>query len=103
MGLGLKAADRKRIRRLAGLGGGKLFDARGSEQLDDALRTAVSAPFEVHDRDGALVGRGTVNGPAVSLPPGTYRVVVLTEPERVFEDVLVEAGDSPTLELPTAG
>ncbi len=45
------------------------------------------------------MGRGTVNGPAVKLAPGTYRVVVLTDPERVFEDVLVESGESPTLEL----
>ena len=99
VGLGLNADDRKRIRRLATLGGGAYFDAAGAGQLDDALRTAVSAPFEVYDQAGELVGRGIVNGPAVKLPPGLYRVVVLTDPEQVFEDVLVESGGSPTLEL----
>ena len=101
VGLGLKPADRKRIRRLAALGGGTYFDASGAGQLDDALRTAVSAPFEVYDQAGELVARGSVNGPSVKLPAGLYRVVVLTDPERVFEDVLVESGQSPRLELPS--
>ena len=100
VGLGLRPADRKRIRRLASLGGGTYFDAAGAGQLNDALRTAVSAPFEVFDQAGELVGRGSVNGPAVKLPPGLYRVVVLTDPEHVFEDVLVESRGSPALVLP---
>jgi hypothetical protein len=99
VGLGLATADRARIRRIARLGGGTYFDADGAGELDDALRTAVSAPFEVYDEAGGFVGRGSVNGPAVGLPPGLYRVVVLTDPQRVFEDVLVEPGGSPTLEL----
>ena len=99
VGLGLKPADRRRIRRLAGLGGGSYFDAQGAGALDDALQTAVSAPFEVYDESGALVARGSVNGPAVALPPGLYRVVVLTDPERVFEDVFVEEGVPSTLEV----
>jgi hypothetical protein len=99
VGLGLKREDRRRIRRLASLGGGTYFDASGAGQLDDALRTAVSAPFEVYDEGDALAGRGTVNGPAVQLPPGRYRVIVLTDPQQVFEDVLVEVGQDATLGL----
>jgi Mg-chelatase subunit ChlD len=100
VGLGLTKKDRARIRRLAALGGGTYFDAAGAGQLDDALRTAVSAPFEVYDESGEIVARGSVNGPPVKLSPGLYRVVVLTDSEQVFEDVLVEPGGSPTLELP---
>ena len=101
VGIGLDRDARTRIRRLARVGGGTFFDVRGSGQLDDALRAAVSAPFEVYDGTGAVVGRGTVGGPAVVLPPGVYRVLVRTDPELVFEDVLVEAGASPTLEVPS--
>ena len=41
-----------------------------------ALAGAVSAPFEVRDEAGAVVGDGTVNGGSIELPPGTYQVVV---------------------------
>ena len=51
------------------------------KQLGDAIRAAVSAPFEVFDASGASVATGTVGGAAVKLPPGTYRVVVLSDPE----------------------
>lgn len=101
VGLGLDRQDRARIRRLATLGGGTYVDAGNPAQLGRALGAAVNVPFEVFDQAGEAVARGSVNGPAVPLPPGLYRVVVLTDPERVFEDVLVEPGGSPTLELPS--
>lgn len=101
VGLGLSKEDRKRIRRLATLGGGSYFDARGAGQLEDAIVSAVSAPFEVRDTTGELVGRGVVNGPALELPPGTYRVTVLTEPPYEFEAVVLESGGSATLTLPS--
>jgi Mg-chelatase subunit ChlD len=102
VGIGLSKEDRKRIRRLATLGGGSYFDARGAGQLDDAIRGAVSAPYEVRDASGTIVGRGIVNGPALELPPGTYRVTVLTEPPYEFEAVVLESGSGATLTLPDA-
>ena len=53
-----------------------------AEQLDEAIRAAVSAPYQVFDQAGELVGSGTVGGAAVKLPPGTYRVVVLQRAAR---------------------
>jgi Mg-chelatase subunit ChlD len=100
VGIGLSTEDRKRIRRLATLGGGSYFDAQGAGQLDDAIGAAVSAPFEVRDANGEVVGRGTVNGPAVRLPPGTYEVTVLTDPPHVFDAVVLESGGGATLTLP---
>jgi len=102
VGLGLSREDRKRIRRLATLGGGGYFDAKGAGQLDDAIAASVSAPFEVRDATGELVGRGVVNGPSLELPPGTYQVTVLTEPPHVFETVVLESGSGATLTLPGA-
>jgi hypothetical protein len=101
VGLGLSRADRQRIRRLAELGDGVYLDARRADQLDEALRAAVSASYEVVDAAGTVVARGTVDGAAIVLPPGTYRVVVRTDPERVFEAVAVTSGAPTQLELDT--
>jgi hypothetical protein len=103
VGLGLSGKDRKRIRRLAELGGGIYFDAKGAGQLDDALRAAVSAPFDAYDRTGALVASGIVNGPPIELPPGTYRVVVRTDPEQVFQVVVIGSDGDSTLTLASSG
>jgi Mg-chelatase subunit ChlD len=94
---------RKQIRRLAQLGHGTYFDARDPAQVAQAVRTAVSAPFQVFDPSGELVARGTVGGGPVKLPPGTYRVVVLSEPQAVYEGVVIETGGSVTVTLPSAG
>jgi len=101
VGLGLSKEDRTRIRRLATLGGGGYFDAKGAGQLEDAIGAAVSAPFEVRDATGELVGRGVVNGPSLELPPGTYQVTVLTDPPYVFEAVVLESGSGASLTLPS--
>jgi Mg-chelatase subunit ChlD len=100
VGLGLSKEDRRRIRRLATLGGGSYFDARGAGQLQDAIGSAVGAPYEVWDAGGTVVGRGIVNGRPLELPPGTYRVTVLTDPPYEFEAVVLGSGDSTTLTLP---
>ena len=102
VGLGLSREDRRRIRRLATLGGGSYFDAQGAGQLDEAIATAVSAPYEVRDASGLVVARGFVNGKPLELPPGTYRVTVLTDPPWEFEAVLLGSDDSATLTLPAA-
>lgn len=102
VGLGLDREDRRRIRRLARLGGGSYFDARGAGQLEAALGAAVSAPFEVRDATGELVARGIVNGPTIELPPGTYQVSVLTDPPYQFEAIVLESGSGATLTLPMA-
>jgi Mg-chelatase subunit ChlD len=98
VGIGLDKADQKRIRRLAQLGGGTFQDTQGQGQLQDALRAAVAAPVEVYDSTGTLVAKGTVNGPAIEVPPGTYRVVVRTDPVREM-DAVVDGGEEVTVTL----
>jgi hypothetical protein len=104
VGLALDDAKvRRSIRRLATLGGGSYFDARDPAEVAAAIRTAVSAPFQVFDQSGALVARGTVGGVPVQLPPGTYRVVVLTDPQMTYEGIVVETEGAVTVTLPSAG
>jgi hypothetical protein len=91
---------RSQMVRWARLGAGSYFDARNPEQLNRAVATAASAPFQVFDVTGAQVASGTVNGAPIELPPGTYRVVVLTEPEVVFEAVVLDSNGNVALTLP---
>lgn len=79
----------RQMREWAELGNGDFFRADDTESLGAAVGRALSAPFVVHDSGGAEVARGTVNGDPIELPPGTYQVVVLTEPRLVIEGVVV--------------
>ncbi len=67
---------KQQLQDLARIGRGQYFDAHDAKQLADALRQAVaSAEYVVFDGDGkSEVKRGQINGPAISLMPGPYRV-----------------------------
>jgi len=92
---------RQQMAAWAKLGHGSFFNATSSGDLNAALAQAVSAPYRVLDKDGTVVATGTVNGSAVSLKPGTYHVVVLTEPQIEFDAVVVQAGAPLVLTLPS--
>ena len=85
-------------------GHGQYFGANDPEQLSQAVSTAISAPFDVFDTAGTRVGGGIVGGAAVRLPPGTYRVVVRSEPSVTFDAIVLQSGGAVTLTMPpTAG
>lgn len=92
-------ALRDQFREWAAIGDGTYFDATNSDELDDAIAKAVRAPYRVLDADGNQIAAGTVDGDPVELPPGTYTVVVLTDPEQRFEAVVVEPGKALELTL----
>jgi von Willebrand factor type A domain len=100
VGFALDDADLKeQLQRWAEIGHGQAFDAQGAEDLSAGIVTALRAPFQVFDADDQLVATSVVGGEAVVLPPGTYRVEVLTDPVIVLEDVVIDAGTSKTLQL----
>jgi Mg-chelatase subunit ChlD len=103
--IGLAVKDRgatQTMRKWARAGNGTYFAARDLEQLARAVRSAVSAPFAVYDTSGQLVANGVVNAAPVSLPPGSYRVVVSSDPEVTFEAIAVESDDTVTVTMPSA-
>jgi len=65
---------RETFQQWAQLGGGQYIDARSAEDLAAGLASAIERPFQVEDAGGATVASGQVNGLAVELPPGDYRV-----------------------------
>lgn len=80
-------------------GGGSFFDAQDQESLLASVTSALQAPFRVYDSREAQVGSGIVGGSPIELPVGRYRVEVLTDPVRSFEQVLVEPGGAVQLEV----
>jgi hypothetical protein len=83
----------------ARIGNGTYFDATNAAELDDAIAKAVQAPVRVLDADGNVVASGIVGGEPIDLPPGTYTIVVLTNPEQRFENIVIEPGGSMELQL----
>jgi hypothetical protein len=78
----------------AALGGGQYIDARNAAELSAALSSAIERPFEVFGADGNKAAAGLVNGMAVELPPGEYRLQITgTEAQTVTvaadEEVLI--------------
>ena len=58
----------------AALGGGQYIDARNAAELSAGLSSAIERSFEVFGADGKQVASGLVNGLAVELLPGEYRL-----------------------------
>jgi hypothetical protein len=94
--VGLAVSDRKARRQLeawAEAGAGEYFDAKDGPQLGEAVSRALRAPFRVYDADGEQVGSGVVDGEAIALEPGSYRVEVLSEPV-IAVHVEIHAGEA---------
>lgn len=83
----------------AQLGHGSYFDASNSDELNAAVDKALAPPFQVFDANGKQVASGRAGGDAISLPPGTYKVVVLSDPTRTFKTVVIKSGKKTKLSL----
>jgi hypothetical protein len=84
----------------AQLGNGQYIDAGNAEELNAAVAQAVAPTYDVVDGSGTVVASGQVGGEAVSLPPGTYQVVIRADPELVIDEVIVESGEETEVTIP---
>ena len=80
----------------AQLGGGSYFDARDDKELAGAMKAAVATPVKVFDAAGTVVASGTVDGGALAVPAGLYRIEV-GKAGAMFRDIIVEQDDQVTL------
>lgn len=88
-----------RFRSWAALGGGRYFAANDEAGLSEAIADALRVSFTVYDGAGNEAAVGQVGGAPVELEQGTYRVIVHTRPERIFDEVEVLGESSAELEL----
>jgi hypothetical protein len=79
---------REQFESWARAGGGLYVEAADREELERAMAVTVEVPFEVLSGD-EVMATGVVNGEALSLAPGSYRVRVLdgSAPTEVAVDV----------------
>jgi hypothetical protein len=80
---------RQQFQEWARLGKGQYIDAVDAADLNAAIAQAVQPLYNVIDSQGNIVASGQVGGSALSLPAGTYRVEVLTQPTLIYEVVRV--------------
>jgi hypothetical protein len=80
-------------------GSGAYFDANNAAELQTALRAAVAPTFQVLAADKSVVARGTVDGPAVELPSGTYQIVVDSVPPWTKSDLALPPSETTTVEI----
>lgn len=88
---------RETFQQWAQLGGGQYVDARNAADLTAGLAASLERSFEVQNTSGAVVAAGQVNGLALELPPGDYRVKP-TSGKSVT--IPVKAGEEAVLTLP---
>ncbi len=79
------------FREWARLGNGGYFDAQDGQQLQAAMRATLRSTYQVL-AGTKVVAAGTVNGDAVEVPAGKYRVRVLGAQPKDIGEVTAEAG-----------
>jgi hypothetical protein len=84
----------------ARLGNGKYFNAKDGGELAASLLESIEVPYSIVDARGTTVGTGTVNGAAVAVEAGAYRVVAQTNPPRTIDNVVVTMERETSATLP---
>ncbi len=69
-------AVKEEMIRVAEITEGSFFDAQNAEELLQAIRHALAAPYDVFDAAGNRAGGGVINHGTIEVPKGVYNVVV---------------------------
>ena len=88
---------RETFQQWARIGHGQYLDAKNSQELLSGLTQAIEQSYEVQDASGAVVASGTINGPGIELPEGSYTVHTATR-ENALKAV-VKAAETTVLDL----
>jgi len=73
-----EAAVRQEMERVAGITGGKFYDAQNARALQQAIQQSLAIPYEVRDAAGVRVAGGLTGEAPVRVPEGIYTVTVRT-------------------------
>jgi len=82
----------------ARIGGGGYFDAQNGEDLARAIRAVLQPTYEVL-ADDTIVATGAINGDALELPPGRYRVRVSGRHTSEADELVLAGGETKELRV----
>lgn len=86
------AALRQQFDTWAKIGNGRYFDASNAEALGTALSQASQISYQVFDDNNQEVATGYLDGAAVSLPVGRYRVEWIKQNQTHSEQISISSG-----------
>ncbi len=98
-----KSEVRDFLEELAASTGGRFYRADDAAGLARALDEALRARFRVVDLFGQVVAEGVLDGGAVELPAGLYRLEVASTRPLVVEEVRIEAGRETRIDINREG
>ena len=88
-----------KLREIANATHGTYYDAQSSEQLRTALQSIIRVRYQVFDAQGAKVFDGVLGEAGPQVPPGSYRIVLLSNPPLVLENVVVQSGETTKIQV----
>jgi hypothetical protein len=83
-------------------GNGRYVEANDGEQLASAMSASLRTPFEVL-ANGTVVATGVVNGEALQLKAGTYRIRLPGSAARDLGEVTIEPQGEHTVNAGSGG
>ena len=88
-----------KLRDIASATHGTYYDAQSSQQLRTALQSIIRVRYQVFDDQGAKVFDGVLGEAGPQLASGSYRVVLLSNPPLVLENVIVQSGETTKIQV----
>ncbi len=85
-------AVRLQLKELANTDNGEYFDAKDSSNIRAAIETAIMPSFIIKNKKGQTMGKGILGGEGIEVPPGSYDVILKTQPEQYYRDIVVKEG-----------
>ncbi|HEU5300255.1 MAG TPA: VWA domain-containing protein [bacterium] len=73
-----EAAVKQEMERVAGITGGKFYDAQSARALRQAIQQSLAVPYDVRDAAGVRVAGGLTGEAPVAVPEGIYTVTLQT-------------------------
>lgn len=93
-------ASKMEMQRVAELSRGRFFDAKNARGLRDAIQGALAVPFDVLDTSDVSLGAGLLGQPAISVPEGTYKILLhLPDAAMTVPDVHIARDKTTTVEI----
>ena len=97
-------ATKDEMAKIAEITNGKFFDARDAKGLQKAIEEALAVPYDVMDDSGSKIASGVTGAGTISLPTGSYTVVIQATGKPItIPDVRIQEKGTTKVELKKEG